>query len=177
MSVATSRVCIPEEIHAYAYAGDVGVQLMKGVFGMADVNDVAAYILSSLGPMSAMKLQKLVYYSQAWHLVWEERPLFDAPIQAWANGPVVYALYDQHRGRFSLDAWDGDGGRLSEAERSTVDAVLQGYGNLTAHQLSEMTHREAPWQIAREGLPEGSRSTSIISVASMHEYYHGLTEA
>ncbi|WP_307850044.1 MULTISPECIES: type II toxin-antitoxin system antitoxin SocA domain-containing protein [unclassified Saccharopolyspora] len=39
--------------------------------------------------MTAMKLQKLVYYSQAWHLVWDERPLFDEPVQAWANGPVV----------------------------------------------------------------------------------------
>ena len=28
--------------------------------------DVAAYILDQKGPMTAMKLQKLVYYGQAW---------------------------------------------------------------------------------------------------------------
>lgn len=36
---------------------------------MASVFDVAAYVLEKMGPMSAMKLQKLVYYSQAWALV------------------------------------------------------------------------------------------------------------
>lgn len=44
---------------------------------MANVLDVAAYVLAKRGPMTAMKLQKLVYYSQAWHLVWDEEPLFD----------------------------------------------------------------------------------------------------
>ena len=37
---------------------------------MASAHDVAAYILKKLGPMTAMKLQKLVYYCQAWSLVW-----------------------------------------------------------------------------------------------------------
>ena len=58
------------------------------------VHDVAAYILKKQGEMSAMKLQKLVYYSQAWSLVWDEKPLFRAQIEAWANGPVVRSLYD-----------------------------------------------------------------------------------
>jgi uncharacterized phage-associated protein len=58
---------------------------------MVSVDDVAAYILEQRGPMSAMKLQKLVYYSQAWSLVWEDRPLFREEIQAWASGPVVPA--------------------------------------------------------------------------------------
>ena len=68
---------------------------------MATVHDVAAYILEHHGPMTAMKLQKLVFtYSQAWSLVWDEQALFPERIEAWANGPVVPALYDQHRRRF-----------------------------------------------------------------------------
>ena len=43
---------------------------------MASVFDVAAYILHRAGTMTAMKLQKLVFYSQAWSLVWDEKPLF-----------------------------------------------------------------------------------------------------
>lgn len=66
---------------------------------MASVLDVAAYILERRGSMTAMKLQKLVYYSKAWHLVWDEESLFNEPIQAWANGPVVYDLYLEHKGR------------------------------------------------------------------------------
>ena len=53
------------------------------------VLDVAAYILKKLGSMTTMKLQKLVYYSQAWSLVWDEQSLFIESIEAWANGPVV----------------------------------------------------------------------------------------
>ena len=44
---------------------------------MATVFDVARYILEKYGPLSAMKLQKMVYYSQAWSLVWDDAPLFD----------------------------------------------------------------------------------------------------
>ncbi|RZK27839.1 MAG: DUF4065 domain-containing protein, partial [Hymenobacter sp.] len=65
-----------------------------------DVIDVAAYCLERQGPLGAMKLQKLVYYCQAWHLVVFNAPLYLEEIQAWAYGPVVYELYKQHRGQF-----------------------------------------------------------------------------
>ncbi|MGW0920666.1 Panacea domain-containing protein [Streptomyces sp. NPDC002755] len=48
--------------------------------------------------MTAMKLQKLVYYCQAWHLVWEGRALFPEAIRAWASGPVCPAVYELHQG-------------------------------------------------------------------------------
>ena len=56
---------------------------------MASVYDVAAFILGRLGQVGAMKLQKLVYYSQAWSLVWDDQPLFSETIEAWDKGPVV----------------------------------------------------------------------------------------
>ena len=64
--------------------------------------DVAEYILAQQGEMSAMKLHRLVYYCQAWHLAWSGRPLFDDEIQAWANGPVVVSLYELHKGDFTV---------------------------------------------------------------------------
>lgn len=72
---------------------------------MASAHDVAAYILKRMGQMTAMKLQKLVYYSQAWSLVWDEAPLFNERIEAWANGPVVRELYEAHRGQFQVSEW------------------------------------------------------------------------
>lgn len=145
---------------------------------MANVHDVAAYILEQRGAMSAMKLQKLVYYSQAWHLVWEERPLFDDAIEAWANGPVVRELYRGHRGRYVVDEWSqGNAAALVDDERSSIDAVLDFYGDRGAHWLSELTHREAPWREARReaGLGSGERGSVEISQAAMAEYYDGLT--
>ena len=67
--------------------------------------DVAAYILREQGKMPAMKLQKLVYYSQAWSLVWDDKSLFRDRIEAWANGPVIRNLYKAHRGQFLVSKY------------------------------------------------------------------------
>jgi uncharacterized phage-associated protein len=142
---------------------------------MASVDDVAAYILAKQRPMSTWKLQKLVYYSQAWHLAWDQERLFDAPIEAWANGPVVRALYQRHRGQFSVDAWRwGDPDRLTATERATIDIVLRDYGRLTGRMLSHLTHQEAPWRQAREGLEPTAPSQREISAESMFDFYAAL---
>lgn len=73
---------------------------------MASVFDVAVAILEKSGPMTAMKLQKLVYYCQAWHLVWEDKPMFPERIEAWASGPIVPDLYAAHKGKFKICADD-----------------------------------------------------------------------
>lgn len=144
---------------------------------MATVHDVAAYILSKQGAMSAMKLQKLCYYSQAWNLVWEEEPLFQERIEAWANGPVVRELYAEHRGHFGVTKdllTRGDAMMLTERERQNVDIVLEFYGDRPAHELSELTHREAPWKEARGDLAPGATSQTEITPTAMHEFYDGL---
>jgi uncharacterized phage-associated protein len=142
---------------------------------MASAHDVAAYILKKNGAMSAMKLQKLVYYCQAWHLVWEDRPLFPERVEAWANGPVVRDLYDVHRGQFHVAEWpQGEPAALDAGEQGSVDAILEHYGDKDAFWLSEATHREAPWHDARQGLPAGARSSVEITPAAMAEYYGSL---
>ena len=143
---------------------------------MATAHDVAAYILERSGPMSTMKLQKLVYYSQAWSLVWDEDVLFDDEIQAWANGPVVPSLYNSHRGLYRLGAGaiPGDSKALTVDQAETVDAVLEYYGGRNSQWLSDLTHREKPWLDARRGLDPGERSTQQITPAAMLEYYSSL---
>jgi uncharacterized phage-associated protein len=142
---------------------------------MASAHDVAAYIIEKRGEMSAMKLQKLVYYSQAWNLVWEDRQPFPDKIQAWANGPVVPSLYREHRGDFKVRSWaGGDAAKLSDRQRGSIDAVLGFYGSKTAQYLSELTHAERPWREAREGLPPGARSAREITPAAMAEFYGSL---
>lgn len=142
---------------------------------MASVHDVASYILHKQGSISTWKLQKLAYYSQAWHLVWEEKPLFDAQIQAWSNGPVIPELYRVHRGKYSIARWpEGSGARLSNAEKQTVDGVLEGYGQLSGQQLSVFTHNEAPWMDARAGLGPTQRSAKVIKPDDMKAYYTWL---
>ena len=142
---------------------------------MASVHDIVAYIVQSLGPTSAMKLEKLVYYSQAWSLVWDSKPLFSARVEAWASGPVVPALYRHHRGQFEVTSWPlGNPQNLRSFERESVDAVLKFYGDKTPFWLSELTHREQPWLDARRGLAPGERGQTEITHAAMAEYYGSL---
>ena len=149
---------------------------MLGVSTMASVLDVAKYILWRHGPMSAMKLQKLVYYSQAWSLVWDERPLFRDRIEAWANGPVCPRLYSVHRGHFEVtsDMIPGDVTVLDETAKETISCVLDFYGDKSAQWLSDLTHNERPWLEARHGLAPGERGSREISQAAMAEYYESL---
>lgn len=142
---------------------------------MAGVFDVSAYILKKAGPMTAMKLQKLVYYAQAWSLVWDEKPLFGERIEAWANGPVCPDLYFAHQGEFTVaNEPKGEAAHLKKIERETVDAVLKHYGKKSALWLSDLTHREKPWKDARKGIQPGTRSNQPITHAAMAEFYGNL---
>ena len=142
---------------------------------MARVHDVAAYIIAKLRSVDAMKLQKLLYYSQAWSLVWDEKSLFSAKIEAWANGPVVRSVFKTYQGHYKVShALEGDRTSLTEDERGTVDAVLKFYGDKDGFYLSELTHRERPWMDARKGLAPGEKSDREITRAAMRDYYGSL---
>lgn len=141
------------------------------------VFDVADYILNKMGSMSAMKLQKLVYYSQAWALVWDDEPLFNEEIQAWANGPVVQELYASHRGLFQLESNHFKSkaiGSLDDTQQETIDTVLNAYGEKSAQWLSDQTHSEEPWLKARSGMLDRERGQEVITLDSMMEYYSSI---
>src|SRR5262249_6122203 len=120
---------------------------------MANAVDVAEYILTKLGAVTTMKLQKLVYYSQAWHLAWTENPLFPEKIEAWRNGPVVPHLFDLHRGHFKLEPGffykkqpqKKSKLSLTNDEKDIIDRIVTHYGNKDPHWLSQLTHLEDPW--------------------------------
>ncbi len=138
---------------------------------MPTAHDVARHILS-LRAMTAMKMQKLAYYSQAWHLAREGRPLFDEPVEAWVNGPVVRDLYEAHRGQFSLSSWPlGDVDQLTPRQRKLIDEIVATYGKRSASWLSDLTHSEEPWRKAREGLPDNVRSSAVIDPEFMRDFY------
>lgn len=144
---------------------------------MVSVFDVAAYILNRQGPLTTMKLQKLVYYCQAWSLVWDEERLFKERIEAWANGPVCPALYKAHKGLFQVSRrslGEGDVRAIRGEAQATVDAILEFYGKQDANWLSQLTHMESPWADARKGLAPGQPSRAEITPAAMAEYYGSL---
>lgn len=138
----------------------------------ATVHDVAAAVLARVGPTEAMKLQKLVYYSQAWHLALTDDALFDDDIQAWNRGPVVDALFQKHRGKRMVHRWEtGHPGRITGTSEQVLALVCQVYGGLSGDELSEMTHQELPWRQARGTTPDGEYSRAPIVKETMKRFY------
>jgi len=144
--------------------------------------DVAKYICREYkrrykDVLSAMKLQKLLYYSQAWSLVWDEKPLFDEKIEAWVGGPVIREIYDLHKGFFNVNQStfsQGNPDKLSNIQKETINVVIEYYGERSPQWLSDLTHMEEPWKKAREGLSIKERGNNEITLESMAEYYGNL---
>lgn len=139
---------------------------------MADAHDVAAAILARTGSITRMKLQKLVYYSQAWQLVFHHAPLFEDRIEAWAEGPVTRVLNDAHHGLYNVAKWpQGRPENLTSEEIHTVDWVVAKYSHFSAEALSRMSHMDSPWRVARGIVPDGGRSTEEIPREQIRSFY------
>lgn len=146
---------------------------------VVSVFDVACYVMSRVKRCTTMKLQKLLYYCQAWYLVWNEEPLFRENIEAWANGPVIRELYNFHKGLFNITEQMmtlGNPNRLSVEQKEDIDSVLNAYASRSSQWLIDQTHLEQPWRDARKGLSPNERGHVIISHAAMAEYYSSLYE-
>lgn len=152
------------------------------------IDDVADYIIVKLSvaetPVSFLKLQKLVYYVQAWHLALKDQPMFNGKFQAWVHGPVSRKLYDRFSGKHMmydlLDEGDLQQGfeieSLPLAVRMHVDEILEAYAGFSGSQLEVMTHSEEPWIKARGTLKASQRCENEIDEGIMASYYRKMAE-
>jgi uncharacterized phage-associated protein len=140
-----------------------------------NVDDVAAHLLERLGAMRTARLQKLVYYAQAWHLADHREHLFDDHIEAWINGPVVRRLYDQVRARDEAREWPtGDPRRLGPRAYDVIEWIVRSYGPFPDSELARIIRTEAPWRLARQGRFVARRSAKVIDPIAMADYYGRL---
>lgn len=146
---------------------------------VVSVFDVAFYIMSKVKQCTTMKLQKLLYYCQAWYLVWNDKPLFKENIEAWANGPVIRELFNVYRGLFTITENMmslGNPNKLSVEQKTDIDNILKAYADKNSQWLINQTHSERPWQDARRGMSPNERGHKVITHEAMAEYYSSLYE-
>jgi uncharacterized phage-associated protein len=98
-----------------------------------------------------VKIHKLLYYAQGWHLTWAGEPLFRERIEAWANGPVVADLWHDEKRNRPRPASQA----LVGAQLATIDYVVERYGRYAAKDLIRRTHDEDPWRDASEADANG----------------------
>lgn len=147
---------------------------------MAQPIQVANWFIKNLTDVEAgevvthLKVQKLLYFAQAWHMLGLDRPLFDEELQAWPHGPVepsVWRAFRDHRWN-PIPAPEGDVDEGLEADTlGILQQVRDIYGAYSAKKLEEMSHAERPWQMARAGLAPEAPCDRIIPKADIVDYY------
>lgn len=97
--------------------------------------------------MSNMKLQKMLYYQQGYHLAVFDTPLFNDSIEAWMYGPVVPYVYNYFKryGAGGIIPEENTSIELTDNEERLFDDVCNAYINFSAIGLMEKTHKEEPW--------------------------------
>jgi uncharacterized phage-associated protein len=155
--------------------GDIGMKSHSDSISPANTANFLLVECRERGDvLTNLKLQKLLYYAQAWYLALRDKPLFAEEFQAWVHGPALPSQYQ----RFKKFEWrpiveEGISKPKLKDEGSLAHLIeiVDVFGVETASALELMTHNEKPWQEARKGIPIDQISTAIISKESMRLFY------
>ncbi len=122
--------------------------------------------------ISNLKLQKLIYYAQAWYLAMFDEQLFDDDFEAWVHGPVIYKLWKQYK-KYSYNTITEEPGanNFDESVQNYLAEVTKVYFPYDAYELELMTHKEAPWIDARKGCAPDEPCRKIIPKESIKAYF------
>lgn len=144
---------------------------------------VIAYIFSALHEVTPLTLQKLLYYIQGNYVAIYDKPLFDAPCEAWVHGPVYRNVYNLFRD-FKYNPIDDDrfvplkesALPLTPEAKEVVERVLDTFGMYSGKVLESITHKETPWLDARKGFLPEETSHAEISLDAMKAYFKKVDE-
>ena len=149
---------------------DIGTKVPAKKVGRWFVNHADRASGEAITPL---KLQKLVYYADAWFLANFDRSLIPEDFQAWAHGPAIPELYAKYR-HLGWDAIPAEAGSMPPEEVIPfIERVFEEYSQYSAKKLEKMTHEELPWLEARTGIAPEAASTKNISKLSMRNFYAG----
>lgn len=146
--------------------------------------EVAHFFLSKIDieageVITPLKLQKLLYYAQAWFLALFARPLFNDAFEAWQHGPVIRKLYFHYK-EFGFNPLPKvevlSNAIFTKEELFLLEMVNSVYGKYDAKFLERMSHAEKPWIDARRGCGDGDICDNIIPENEMHDYFAAIVD-
>ena len=151
---------------------------MKSVNKKLTIFDIANFFLQivdreSGSTITPLKLQKILYYAQGYHLAMFNKALFNEDFQAWAHGPAnpdIYNLY-KHYGFSSIDKPNGSVPTLDKTLTDFLYDIWNTFGIYDGKYLEELTHTEEPWLKARSGYKPGESCNNIITKESMQIFF------
>jgi uncharacterized phage-associated protein len=125
-----------------------------------------------------LKLQKLLYYAQAWHLGRFGSPLFPEKFQAWSTGPAIPALYWKYK-PWSIRhiGTHGEPPVFDAAINQLLREVADEYMPIDEYDLASLTYRETPFRNARGGVDLSEPCEAELSETDMRDYFGHLAAA
>lgn len=144
---------------------------------MPSIIDVAKFILDeSAGTcrpeVSTMKLQKICYFVQGWHLVINDgRPMFAEDFRAWKYGPVCPELYYFCEDKVSVTTDSTEFAHitpdLNAYQQDFIKKIFGTYNPYSGLQLSDLTRNHDAWKNAGAGTHKGGED-AFMSKDSIH---------
>ena len=150
---------------------------------MNSIHDIADYIILRVksedkgASLINLKLQKLLYYVQAWSYGINKKPMFTADFEAWIHGPVNREIYDRFNptkylySEINPEDCQNKNVVLSSEDAEFVDFILENYLKYSGAELERLSHSEQPWVKTRGDLGINERCDKVISPELMIEYY------
>ena len=147
---------------------------------MYTVFNISDWFLQEVPNITNKKIQKLVYYAYAWHLVFNNETIEDLSVrlfpnefQAWVHGIVTPSLYFKYK-KYGSGILPVNGIQLvtfSEDELDVLKQVKDVYGKYNGDELEYINHQESPWLNARRGLSPYAASENAISDIDIFNCY------
>jgi uncharacterized phage-associated protein len=148
---------------------------------MATAQDIARHIVlffqEAGDPVTNLKLQKLLYYVQGWHLALRNDVAFPDRLEAWVHGPVqpgVYGAYKHYR--WNPIAEEVAKPNLDADLVELINAVLESYGTDSGYELEVRSHGETPWLEARGDLVPDAESNAVLKRDTMKAFFDSLKD-
>jgi len=145
-----------------------------------DPMDIACFFVNIIDreagdSITHLKLQKLIYYAQGWHMAIFGKALFEEDFEAWVHGPVSPTVWEEFKGQGwqALPPMEIEK-ELSDDVKDVLKEVYDVYSNETAKQLEYRTHQELPWREARGNLPPEVSDKTPIHKETMKKFFESL---
>lgn len=152
---------------------------------MNTIDDIADYVIRYANAddenisLSNLKLQKLLYYIQAWSYGINARPIFNGAFQAWVHGPanvdIFHRFKDKGKTLYSeitmKDIINTNPAIDTPENQEVVDLVLDNYLKYSGADLERISHSEKPWRDARGNCGTWDRCETEITPDSMIQFY------
>lgn len=119
------------------------------------VLDVCRYVIQYSNErnygISSLKLQKLLYFIQAYFLIKQKIPCFYEKIEAWDFGPVVLEAYNKYKQYLSMDIPTENTHTMfykeaiTKEDKALIREVVEKFADYSATDLVSLTHKQSPW--------------------------------